>query len=76
MSGYCCEMMASNVTSTCEHHPDRFDCPDALVEQVRGGFRLIIHDGTSSMIEIAFCPWCGVRLPEIAAVDLGALEPE
>jgi hypothetical protein len=76
MSGFCCEMMAFNATSTCEHHPDRYDCPDALVSQVRGGYGLIIHDGTPSVIEIAFCPWCGVQLPAIEPADLDAMEPD
>jgi hypothetical protein len=22
-----------------------------------------VHDGGTSMVEIAFCPWCGTRLP-------------
>ncbi|WP_443024360.1 DUF6980 family protein [Sphingomonas sp. Leaf30] len=27
--------------------------------------RLRLHDGGSSAIEIAFCPWCGARLPQM-----------
>jgi hypothetical protein len=40
--------------------------PDALIDQVRGGY----GDGSVSVIEIAFCPWCGAKLPPIADLDL------
>ncbi|MEU9834971.1 hypothetical protein AB0D67_25850 [Streptosporangium sp. NPDC048047] len=49
----------------CEDHEDPFECPDALV-RFNAGFQeygLIIHDGETSVIGIAFCPWCGSRLP-------------
>ena len=62
MSNLCCDRMAEDLQRVCRHHPDRHDCPDALVARVRGGFGLIVHDGGSSVIEIAFCPWCGTRL--------------
>ncbi|HZY17518.1 MAG TPA: hypothetical protein VFE82_03505 [Ramlibacter sp.] len=26
-------------------------------------YGLIVHDGGSSAIAIAFCPWCGTKLP-------------
>jgi hypothetical protein len=44
-------------------HADRTDCPDAFVTEMNGGYGLMVHDGGSSAIEIAFCPWCGARLP-------------
>jgi hypothetical protein len=44
--------------------------PDALIDQVRGGYGIIVHDGSVSVIEIAFCPWCGAQLPPIADLDL------
>jgi uncharacterized protein DUF6980 len=62
-------MMALNAESSCSQHPNRDDCPDALVAVVRGGYGLMIHDGGSSVIEMAFCPWCGAKLPAIA--DIG-----
>jgi hypothetical protein len=42
-----------------------FECPDALVNYSEQGkdYGLIIHDGGSSVISIAFCPWCGAKLP-------------
>lgn len=69
MGKYCCERMAYDLQQTCAHHHDRNECPDALIAEVRGGFGLIIHDGSNSTIEIAFCPWCGTHLPPIG--DLG-----
>lgn len=69
MAGYCCERMASDANRTCDLHPDRFDCPDALIAEARGGFGLIVHDGGHSIIEIVHCPWCGALLPPIAEAD-------
>jgi len=65
MAKHCCEMMRANVESLCDLHPDRFDCPDALVDysERTDGYGLIIHDGGLSVISIQFCPWCGARLP-------------
>jgi hypothetical protein len=56
----CCDAMAFQLNHVCEQHPDRFDCPDALVGTFADGrVGLIVHDGGSSMVLIAFCPWCG-----------------
>jgi len=64
MADQCCEMMQSNVENTCEQHPDRFECPDCLVNYSERGnsYGLIIHDGAGSVISIAYCPWCGASL--------------
>lgn len=62
---HCCEQMGEVVSSTCDQHPDRFDCPDALIHyspQFRE-YGLIIHDGGESWMAIDYCPWCGARLP-------------
>jgi len=69
MDGYCCERMHQVAEQTCEFHPDRFACPDSLVHRLSasGEYGLIVHDGGQSIVRIAFCPWCGTRLP-------GALE--
>jgi hypothetical protein len=63
MAQTCCKRMAADLTHKCDHHTDRFDCPDALVHVSRDGtYGLIVHDGGSSVITIAHCPWCGTRL--------------
>ena len=62
---HCCADMVRAVSTTCSQHGDRYDCPDALLEY-SGKFDeygLIIHDGGHSSVTIAFCPWCGSRLP-------------
>ncbi|WP_206185881.1 hypothetical protein [Sphingosinicella sp. BN140058] len=57
--------MAGDLNRTCDRHSDRSDCPDALIARLGdGSYGLIIHDGGSSVMAIAFCPWCGTRLPE------------
>jgi hypothetical protein len=58
----CCQQMQDHLLASCADHPDRFDCPDALIAQSSGGFGLIVHDGGSSSVTIRFCPWCGADL--------------
>ena len=65
----CCERMALQLAGKCDLHSSRYDCPDSLVHRVRGGFGLIVL-GTDSVVEIAFCPWCGTGLPAIEDLDL------
>ena len=62
---HCCEEMGRQVAQTCHQHPDRFDCPDCLIHYSPRyrEYGIIIHDGGSSFVRIAFCPWCGAKLP-------------
>jgi hypothetical protein len=55
--------MADAVEQECSDHPNRADCPDALVRYTAQSreYDLIVHDGGMSDIAIQFCPWCGVR---------------
>jgi hypothetical protein len=66
MTEHCCTMMKTNVEQRCDMHPDPFDCVDHLVyfSEELLEYGLIIHDGTTSYIALAYCPWCGTRLPE------------
>ena len=62
---HCCDRMRDEVTKTCDQHSDRYQCPDMLVDY-SAAFReygLIVHDGGSSVVIIAYCPWCGTQLP-------------
>lgn len=74
MSKYCCGAMEADLKRYCTQHPNRFDCPDALIREssqeeadnraiadigVQGRFGLYVHDGGSSFVELRFCPWCG-----------------
>ena len=56
--------MRYDLQQVCDVHRDRFDCPDALVAVEKNGtYALIVHDGGRSTITIAYCPWCGTKLP-------------
>jgi hypothetical protein len=65
----CCERMALQLAQRCDLHSSRYDCPDSLIQRVRGGYGLIVL-GTDSVVEIAFCPWCGTRLPPVEDLNL------
>lgn len=58
--------MARQLSHTCEQHDDPFDCPDNLIVYFPrfDEYGIIIHDGGSSVLTIAHCPWCGRRLPD------------
>ena len=68
---YCCAEMRRRAEYVCpdldaNHHGDPLDCPDRLVtRRSDGSFGLVIHDGGSASIDVAFCPWCGRRLGPI-----------
>ncbi|WP_073945665.1 DUF6980 family protein [Streptomyces kebangsaanensis] len=68
MTHHCCELMTDRADWHCDRHSDPFDCPDALVQfhAESQEYGLIIHDGGTSSITIAFCPWCGQRLSQSA----------
>ena len=76
MSKHCCDRMDADLDQTCDIHPNRHECPDNLVAIVRGGYGLIVHDGGGSVIEIAFCPWCGAKLPPIADLSSDDEDPD
>lgn len=56
--------MRHHAESTCDQHPDRFDCADCLIHRRSDGlYGIIIHDGGSATCILKFCPWCGISLP-------------
>ena len=65
MSTHCCDEMRRQVETVCDRHPDRHDCPDALVgySTLRREYGLLVHDGGTSSLRIGYCPWCGSHLP-------------
>ena len=65
--------MDFDLAQVCDQHADPADCPDSLIGEVRGGYGLRVHDGGSSVVEIAHCPWCGAKLPPIGEIDLSQL---
>jgi hypothetical protein len=63
---WCCQMMEYHATYTCDVH-DRFECPDIVMHRYvntdgRVWYGIPIHDGGTSAIKVAFCPWCSFRL--------------
>jgi hypothetical protein len=62
---HCCDRMTEMLAPlTCKLHTSPFDCSDCLVchSDSTNRYGIIIHDGGTSSIEIAFCPWCGAPL--------------
>ena len=60
-------MRRTNVEKTCDIHPDRFDCPDCLVDysaRLNSYGLIILNEAGGGVINIAYCPWCGTKLPE------------
>ena len=63
---HCCTDMRAQLEFVCEQHASAFDCPDALIaySEKFNEYGLIVHDRGHSVLTIAFCPWCGRRLPD------------
>ena len=64
---HCCDQMNNQINDwSCDHHKDRFDCPDALINYIDkfDEYGIIIHDGGFSHAVINYCPYCGTKLPE------------
>jgi hypothetical protein len=61
--------MDYDLSQTCDLRESRFDCPDAPIAVMKGGYGMIVHDGGSSVIEINFCPWCGSKLPGMGSTS-------
>ncbi|KXO98382.1 DUF6980 family protein [Tsukamurella tyrosinosolvens] len=58
--------MAAQVEFACDRHPELADCPDSLIKRSTtfGEYGIRVHDGGSSWVTIAYCPWCGTKLPQ------------
>jgi len=63
---HCCEPMARASTFDCATCAGEFECPDSVItfRPDTSYWGLIIHDGGTSSIQIAHCPWCGKQLPK------------
>lgn len=69
----CCADMQAHLNRVCTQHPDPWACTDyTLVRATAWCDRrkrrvpcvgIPVRDGGSSFIVIAFCPWCGKRVP-------------
>ena len=56
--------MTYHVNFKCDIHENPLECPDKIIifDGKDNDYGLIIQDGGSSSIGIAFCPWCGSTL--------------
>lgn len=63
--------MQSAVTHQCDKHASVFDCPDSVVyySSRLDRYGLIVHDGGSSYVSIAYCPWCGISLTSSGTIN-------
>ena len=64
VSGFPCVHIGYHATHPCSQH-EPHDCPDVLVIKTRSGYALPVRDGGSSVVDIQFCPWCGVCLDAV-----------
>jgi hypothetical protein len=57
--------MRRQVEHRCDEHFPQSTCPDVLVAYSAkfDEYGIVVHDGGSSSVRIAFCPWCGQSLP-------------
>jgi hypothetical protein len=57
--------MTLDLSHVCATHPDRYQCPDALIDYSArfDEYGIIVHDGDISSVKISYCPWCGAELP-------------
>jgi hypothetical protein len=70
----CCPTMRENLRVTCPIHNSPFACTESVIAHMPTDdyYGLIIHDGGGSVYVIAYCPWCGAKLPD----PPGAREPQ
>lgn len=70
----CCEMMREQLQlhTRCRlHSDDPHGCVDQILWQASDdSIGLLIHDGGSSFVQIAYCPWCATFLPGGEWVDM------
>ena len=57
--------MRHQAAFACDQHPDPFACNKYLIaySPVFDDYGLVLHDMRAT-VEIAYCPWCGTRLPK------------
>lgn len=66
---HCCQHLRAQVEFRCPDHPQVRSCTDYLVryDETFDQYGVWTHDGepgrASSWVAIAFCPFCGTRLP-------------
>lgn len=66
MNQYPCTHMQAHAQFTCDQHEDLWDCPDAILlyNPKFEEYGIPIRDGGRSRSILAYCPWCGTKLPD------------
>ena len=66
MRKYCCEQMKYFIKQKCEKHDNMAECASTIMvyEERFDEYGIVIHDSGTSYVQIAYCPWCGWKLPE------------
>lgn len=67
MKTHCCDIMTTQIENwEYDIHKNKHECADALIDYNAkfDEYGIIIHDGGSAISTIAFCPYCGTKLPE------------
>lgn len=67
MRVHCCKQMRDDLDHVCQAHPNRFECPDAIIayDQTTDEYGIIAHNEGSPLVTVIyFCPWCGTKLPD------------
>lgn len=78
---FCCERIKQGLTNVCYEHPNRFDRPDKAFDNSPNldRYGLIIHHGGGAVVRIAYCPFCGAKLRDVADrlfAELDSLDQE
>ena len=65
MIKHCCNEMEKAIEFDCEQHSDGYECPNTMISYIPkfDEYGIIIHDGGTASTGIAYCPWCGTKLP-------------
>ncbi|WP_322891459.1 DUF6980 family protein [Yoonia sp. 76] len=65
---HCCDIMAKYIEPNCAHHPNPFDCEDALVKYNPrfDSYALYARFGSTWVTSINYCPWCGDKKRDLS----------
>jgi hypothetical protein len=61
---FCCQEMADKIAKSFDTNGViKYDNTDVLINKWGNGtFGIPIHNGSTSVVEIKHCPWCGTKL--------------
>lgn len=71
LASYPCVHVAYHSSHPCDIHSNAWECPDMTLVRTADGFGIPVRDGGTSVIRIAYCPWCGIGLSDPKAAEPG-----